>query len=64
MRLARSRKAATSVRPYGSHRYDVFGPKIGRRLTLFGWQALQQWLRLEADPFVVTVFENAAHYSS
>jgi hypothetical protein len=57
MHPARFRKAATSARPYGSHRYDVFGPKIGRRLTLFGRQALQQWLRLEADPFVVTYCE-------
>lgn len=57
MRPARFRKAATSVRPYGSHRYDVFGRKIGRRLTLFGRQALQQWLRLEADPFVTTYCE-------
>ncbi|CAB3805183.1 hypothetical protein LMG28688_06135 [Paraburkholderia caffeinitolerans] len=57
MRPARFHKAVTNVRPYGSHRFDVFGPKIGWRLTLIGRRALQLWLRLEADPQVVTYCE-------
>lgn len=57
MRPARFQNAVTDVRPYGSHRFDVFGPKIGRRLTLFGRHAFQLWLRLEADPQVVTYCE-------
>lgn len=57
MRRARFQNAVTDVRPYGSHRFDVFGPKIGRRLTPFGRHALQLWLRLEADPQVVTYCE-------
>lgn len=50
-------KAATNVRPYGTHRFDVFGPKIGRRLTLFGRSALRLWLRLESSPQVVAYCE-------
>lgn len=53
MRSPRFRKAATDVRPHGAHRFDVFGPKVGRRLTLFGRSALQLWLRLESAPQVV-----------
>ncbi|MGF6781291.1 hypothetical protein [Paraburkholderia sp. GAS334] len=34
-----------------------FGPKIGRRLTLFGRLALDLWVRLESDPYVVTYCE-------
>ncbi|MBW5285197.1 hypothetical protein [Burkholderia gladioli] len=57
MRSPRFRKAATDLRPYGSHRFDVFGPKVGRRLTLFGRNAFQLWLRLESAPQVVTYCE-------
>ncbi|WP_321883981.1 PDDEXK family nuclease [Burkholderia cepacia] len=57
MRSPRFRKAATDVRPYGTHRFDVFGPKVGRGLTLFGRSALQLWLRLEFAPQVVTYCE-------
>jgi hypothetical protein len=35
MRSPRFRRAATDARPYGAHRFDVFGPKVGRRLTLW-----------------------------
>ncbi len=50
-------RAVNSTRPYGTHRYDLFGPKIGRRLTLFGHFALDLWVRLESDPQVVTYCE-------
>lgn len=50
-------RAVNDIRPYGAHRYDLFGPKIGRRLTLFGRLALDLWVRLESDPRVVTYCE-------
>ncbi|WP_157646224.1 hypothetical protein [Burkholderia ubonensis] len=45
--------AVDSTRPYYAHRYDLFGLKIGRRLTLFGQDALDLWIRLELDPHVL-----------
>ena len=50
-------RAVNNARPFGTHRYDLFGPKIGRRLTLFGRSALNLWIRLESDPLVVTYCE-------
>ncbi|CAE6956308.1 hypothetical protein IQ290_31635 [Burkholderia sp. R-70199] len=50
-------RAVNNARPHGAHRYDLFGPKIGRRLTLFGRFALDVWVRLESDPHVVTYCE-------
>lgn len=50
-------RAVNNTRPYGAHRYDMFGPKIGRRLTLFGRCALDLWGRLEADPRVLAYCE-------
>ncbi|WP_231957431.1 hypothetical protein [Paraburkholderia tropica] len=63
MRTARFHTAVTPLRPHGSHRFDVFGPKIGRRLTLFGREALQLWLRMEADPQVVSYCERPMRIS-
>lgn len=40
-------------RPYGSHRFDTWSPKIGRRVTLFGQRSLRAWVAIEADPAVV-----------
>ncbi|MBB5498731.1 hypothetical protein [Paraburkholderia sp. MM5384-R2] len=45
------------ARPYGVHRYDVYGLKIDRRLTLFGHRALNAWLQLEFDPGIVSYCE-------
>lgn len=50
-------RAVNSTRPYGAHRYDVFGPKLGRRLTLFGRCAMYLWVRLESDPHVLAYCE-------
>ncbi|MFM0671569.1 hypothetical protein [Paraburkholderia sediminicola] len=50
-------RAVNNARPHGAHRYDLFGPKIGRRLTLFGRLAFDLWVRLESDPHVVTYCE-------
>lgn len=50
-------KAISNFRPYKSHRYDVFGPKVNRTLTLFNPPALNTWLQLEADPLVQSYCE-------
>lgn len=57
MGLPRFIRPVDSVRPYGSHRYDLYGRKVGRRLTLFGRDALQAWLHLETDPAVIDYCE-------
>ncbi len=49
----RFQNAVTNSRPYKAHRYDVFGLKIGRMLTIFGQNQLETWLLLEADPTVI-----------
>ncbi|MBT2792885.1 hypothetical protein [Paraburkholderia strydomiana] len=50
-------RAVNSMRPYGAHRYDLFGPKLGRRLTLFGRFTLNLWIHLESDPAVLAYCE-------
>jgi hypothetical protein len=50
-------RAIDDVRPYGTHRYDVYGPKVDRRLTLFGHRTLNAWLQLEFNPDVVAYCE-------
>jgi hypothetical protein len=45
-------KAADNSRPYKCHRYDLFGPKIQRRLFLYGNNSLNAWIMLESDPLV------------
>ena len=48
---------ADNVRPFKSHRYDVFGLKVQRRLTLFGELALVGFILLEADPDITSYCE-------
>lgn len=52
MQTLRFGRAASDVRPKRAHRFDVFGPKVGRRLTIFGLKPFQLWLRLETNPGV------------
>ncbi len=54
---ARFLKAADNARPHKSHRYDLFGLKIERQLTLFGRRPLEAWIALEAEPSVVSYCE-------
>lgn len=54
---ARFVKAADNTRPFKSHRYDVFGPKIQRMLTLFNRTQVDAWLLLESDPLVLSYCE-------
>lgn len=49
--------AADNTRPYKCHRYEVFGPKVARGITLFGQTPLNAWIALEADPDVVSYCE-------
>lgn len=57
VRKPRFSKPADNTRPYGSHRYDVYGVKIERPLTLFGELALRAYAALEADPEVLAYCE-------
>lgn len=45
-------KAIDDTRPYHTHRYDVFAPKIQRPVTIFGQGQLKLWTLLESDPLV------------
>lgn len=54
---ARFLKAADNSRPFKSHRYDIFGLKIDRSLTLFGRAPLNAWILLEADSTVISYCE-------
>jgi hypothetical protein len=54
---ARFVKAEDNTRPYKSHRYDLFGPKIQRMLTLFGRAQVNTWILLESDPLVLSYCE-------
>lgn len=53
----RFHEAADNCRPFKSHRYDVFGLKIDRSVTLFGRGPLNAWICLEADPSVISYCE-------
>jgi len=57
-------RAFDDARPYGAHRYDVFGPKVDRRLTLFGPRALNAWLQLEFNPDVVAYCERPLYVAA
>ena len=44
-------------RPYGTHRFDVFSPKLTRRLTLYGRRMLKTWVGLETNAGIRTFCE-------
>lgn len=48
----RFERPASNARNPKAHRYDVFGPKIKREISIFGQSALLLWTTLEADPDV------------
>lgn len=50
-------RAIDDVHPYGTHRYDVYGPKVDRRLILLGHRTLNAWLQLEFNADVVAYCE-------
>ena len=49
--------AADNSRPFGSHRYDVYGPKIRRRLFLYGELSLNGFIAIESDPEISSYCE-------
>lgn len=49
--------AADNSRPFGSHRYDVYGPKIQRRLYLYGELPLNGFIAIESDPEISSYCE-------
>lgn len=53
----RFKESAYNRRPFGSHRFDVYSPKLSRQLVLFGLSAVDLWTTLEADPAVITFCE-------
>ncbi|MBF6989258.1 MULTISPECIES: hypothetical protein [unclassified Cupriavidus] len=40
------------VRPRGAHRFEVFSPKLKRRLTFHRRCAFDQWVLIESDPAI------------
>jgi len=48
----RFERPASNARNSKARRYDVFGPKINRAISIFGQPALLLWTMLEADPGV------------
>lgn len=44
-------------KPFGSHQFDVYSPKMSRQLVLFGMPALNLWTALEANPYVLAFCE-------
>lgn len=53
----RFKESAFNRRPFGSHRFDVYSPKLSRQLVLFGLSTVDLWTTLEADPAVITFCE-------
>jgi hypothetical protein len=54
---ARFPRAVDNTRPYKSHLYHVFGPKINRSLSLYHLRHIDTWLLLESDPAVISYCE-------
>lgn len=53
----------TTSRPRGARQLEARSPKLGRRLRLFDHLAFSQWIRLEADPAVLTFCERPTRIS-
>jgi hypothetical protein len=49
-----------TTRSRGTRLIEAFSPKLGRRVTLHDHLALSQWVRLEADPQVLSYCERPA----
>lgn len=48
---------ADNRRPHGAHRYEVWSPKLSRRITFFHDLRLDAWVLLEAEPAVTAFCE-------
>lgn len=49
-----------ATRTRGARLIEAFSPKLGRRVTLHDHLAFSQWVRLEADPAVISLCERPA----
>lgn len=54
-------RAVPFSRPAGRRRIEVFSPKIGRRLSLGGYDPYRTWLVIEANPLIVTFCERPTY---
>jgi hypothetical protein len=45
------------IRPRDAHRFEVFSPKLSRRLTIYRRVVLDAWMLIESEPSVVTFSE-------
>jgi hypothetical protein len=61
---ARFGSPLTATRPRGARLLEAHSPKLGRRLRLFDHLAFSPWIRLEADPAVLTFCERPARVDS
>ncbi len=50
-------RAAHAMRPYSTHRFDVYSPKLQRPIVLFGLDVLRLWILIESDPTVLEYCE-------
>jgi hypothetical protein len=48
-------------RPAGRRRIEVFSPKLGRRLSLGGYDAYRTWLVIEANPLILSFCERPTY---
>lgn len=55
--VPRFKESASNRRPFGCHRFDVYSPKLHRQIMLFGRQALDLWVTLEASSSVLSYCE-------
>jgi hypothetical protein len=53
-----------ATRPRGARLLEARSPKLGRRVRLFDRLAFSQWIRLEADPAVLSFCERPARVDS
>src|SRR5436190_19475697 len=61
---ARFGSPLAATRPRGARLLEAHSPKLGRRVRLFDRLAFSQWIRLEADPAVLTLCERPARVGS
>ena len=54
----------TQTRPKGARLLEGFSPKLKRRVQLFDYSSFSVWIRLEADPKVVSFCERPARIGS
>lgn len=53
-----------AVRSKGAHRFEVFSPKLARRLTFFQRALVDAWILLEANPSVKRFCERPGYCQS